>query len=148
MKATVPVFLFLVDSQDRVYLQRRFRTGYLDGYYEPPAGKTDHGELLTQAACREAREEAGVIVDPASLELFHTYLNLSNNNPWLGIMFRTRTWQGTPAIQEPDKCDDAGFFALNTLPSHLTPQVRDGLSHLLSAPSIAMDNYSDIQVES
>jgi 8-oxo-dGTP diphosphatase len=143
MHATVPVFLALIDGQNRVYLQRRFQTGYLDGQYEPPAGKVEEDEFPSHAACREALEEAGVIVKPEDLELFHAYMNLSNGQPWLGLMFRTRKWKGSPSIQESDKCDDAGFFSLDELPG-LTPQVIDGMKHVLDGPGIAMPNYRDI----
>jgi 8-oxo-dGTP pyrophosphatase MutT (NUDIX family) len=143
MKATIPVFIYLLDDENRVYLQRRYQTGYLDGHYEPVAGKTDDGEYPPDAACREALEEAGVAINPADLELFHTYTNLSNNSPWIGFMFRTHIWRGMPTIKEPEKCDDAGFFALDNLPQ-VTPQVRDGLARITTAPSIEMSQYSDI----
>jgi 8-oxo-dGTP pyrophosphatase MutT (NUDIX family) len=143
MKATIPVFVFLVDAKNRVYLQRRYNTGYLDGFYETPAGKMDEGEFPKPAACREAYEEAGITVNPESLELFHSYMNLSHGNPWLGLMFRTHTWQGIPTIQEPEKCDDAAFFALDNLPK-LTPQVRDGIQHVLGVSKIAMNTYDNI----
>ncbi len=142
--ATVPVFTFLINDSNEVYLQRRYQTGYLDGYYEPPAGKMDNnGESAQEAACREAHEESGVLVLPEDIELFHTYLNLSEGKPWLGLMFRTRTWAGTPTIQEADKCDDAKFFGYTDLPK-LTPQVRDGIARLLISPAIEMSNYTDI----
>lgn len=143
MRATIPVFAFLVDDQERLYLQRRYQTGYLDGYYETPAGKMDENEFPKPAACREVLEEAGVIVEPENLELFHCYMNNSGNIPWLGLMFRTSKWQGVPAIQEPEKCDDAGFFNLDGLP-RVTPQVRDGIARLLIAPAIEISNYNDI----
>lgn len=143
MKATIPVFTYLLDNEKGVYLQRRYQTGYLDGYYEPPAGKVDDGEFPLDAACREAHEEAGVTINPTDLELFHTYANLSNGVGWIGFMFRTSTWQGVPIIQEPEKCDDAGFFPLDKLPQ-VTPQVRDGLAAIATASSIAMSHYSDI----
>src|SRR6185436_50351 len=111
VKANVPVFLFLVDDTDRVYLQRRFQTGFFDGYYEPPAGGLHDKEFPQAAACREALEEAGVVVDPADTELFHAYLNLNDTtNSYLGLFFRTLKWQGTPTITEPNLCDDAGFY--------------------------------------
>lgn len=146
MKATIPVFVFLIDSQEQVYLQRRYQTGYLDGFYEPPAGKMDKGDFPKKAATRELFEEAGLVVDPDDLELFHTYMNNSNNMPWLGLMFRTRKWQGTPRIKEPHKCDDAGYFALNSLPK-VTPQVRDGIARLLVAPCIEISTYSNIHTD-
>lgn len=142
MKATIPVFVFLLSHQC-VYLQRRYQTGYLDGYYEPPAGKVDENEFPIDAACREAREESGVLVEPGDLELFHTYINTTGNQPWLGILYRTTIWQGTPRIQEPHKCDHAGFFSLDNLPK-ITPQVKDGLARIATAPAIHMDTYSNI----
>lgn len=143
MNATIPVFMFLVDADDRVYLQRRFNTGYLDGHFEPPAGKVDEEEFPQEAACREALEEAGVTVKPDDIELFHTYMNLSGGNPWLGLMFRTRVWDGIPNIQEPDKCDVSGFYHLDDLPK-LTPQVEDGIIRLLGTPAIQLTNYDSI----
>lgn len=146
MQATVPVFLYLLDGQNRVYLQRRYKTGYLDGFYEPPAGKTNEGEFPPDAACREALEEAGVVVEAQDLELFHSYMNLTDGKPWLGLMFRTRQWLGVPSIQEMDKCDHAGFFALDSLP-RLTPQVADGVGRILTTASIEMITYDDIKHE-
>ncbi len=143
MKATVPVFIFLVDPDERVYLQRRYQTGYLDGFYEPPAGKMDVGEFPKNAAARELYEETGALIQPDDLELFHAYMNTSNKRPWLGLMFRTRIWQGTPMIKEPEKCDHGGFFALDSLPN-VTPQVRDGLARLLVAQSIEISTYDNI----
>jgi 8-oxo-dGTP diphosphatase len=143
MKATIPVFVFLVDESEQVYLQRRFETSYMDGYYEPPAGKMDEGEFPKRAACREALEEAGVVIDPDDIEYFHSYMNNSGGKPWLGMMFRTRLWRGRPTIKETEKCDDAGFFGLDNLPK-LTPQVRDGIARLMIAPAIEISEYDDI----
>ena len=143
MKAVVPAFVALIDDQDRVYLQRRFQTGYLDGRYEPPVGKVEEDETPSQGACREALEEAGVTIEPEDLELFHAYMNLSNGKPWLGLMFRTRKWKGTPSIQEPHRCDDARFFSLDELPE-MTPQVADAMRHVLDGPAIKMPDYRNI----
>lgn len=137
---TVPVFTFVINKADEVYLQRRFNTGYRDGHYEPPAGKLDLGEFPVQAACRETKEESGIIVIEKDLELFHTYTNLSNNQPWLGLFFRTRTWLGTPEICEPYKCDDAGWFSVDD-PPLLAPQVSDAIGKVLTAHTIDMSNY-------
>jgi len=66
LRATIPVFTFLINDKVQVYLQRRFSTGYLDGYYESPAGKMDmceegKDEFPNDAACREVLEETGVV---------------------------------------------------------------------------------------
>lgn len=143
-RVTVPVFTFITNDGEQVYLQRRFQTGYMDGLYEPPAGKMDEGEFPHQTAVRETFEEAGVVISETNLELFHTYVNLTNNDPWLGLFFRTLHWSGEPSIREPGKCDDAGFFDLSDLPL-LTPQVHDAIGKLATAPAIEMSTYSNIQ---
>lgn len=144
-KTNVPVFLFLINEKDRVYLQRRFQTGFLDGYYEPPAGGLHDKEFPQDAACREAKEETGILVRSADLELFHTFVNFSTDtNPFLGLFFRTRKWQGNPVIAEPHLCDDAGFYSLDQLPEKVIPQARDALEYLLAGPAINMSNYESL----
>jgi len=143
MQATIAVFACMVNAENEVYLQRRFQTGYRDGSYDTPAGKVDEGEFPIDAVCREAFEEAGVTIDPNDLELFHTYTNLSNDNAFVGLMYRTHKWQGEPSIQELEKCDDTGFFSFDQLPN-VTPPVRDGLAVIATAATISMSHYDDI----
>ena len=145
MRPTIPVFVYLVSPDSSVYLQRRLNPGYLDGYYEPPAGKVDYAEFPRLAACREVREEAGVEINPTDLELFHSYINTSGDDPWLGLMYRTRKWSGSPRIMEPDKCDSSGFFNIDSLPK-VTPQVADGIGRLMTAQSIEMSEYDSIAI--
>lgn len=143
IKPTVAAFTYLIRDNNAVYLQRRSGTGYMDGFYEPPCGKVEDRESPEEAAHREAHEEAGVSVSTTNLELFHVYLNYADGDPWLGLMFRTRSWEGQPTISEPEKCDDAGFFKLDELPK-TTPQVHDGLSRILLASSIEIATYRNI----
>lgn len=144
LKPTIPVFVFLTEGE-KVYLQRRYNTGYRDGFYEPPVGKMDYGldgyrESPQEAGCREVLEEAGVIVQPDDLQLFHAYLNYAEGDPWLGLMFRATVWTGVPSIREPHKCDESGFFDLSDLPK-VTPQVRDGLNRLLISNTVEIPTY-------
>lgn len=146
VKINVPVFLFLLNEKNEIYLQRRFQTGFMDGYYEPPAGGMQDKEFPQEAACREAQEEAGVRVRPGDIELFHAFLNFNDKtNPYLGLMFRTRIWDGKPFIAEPNYCDSSGFYGLSNLPEKIIPQVRDALGQLLSARSIELSNYKSLR---
>ena len=72
MRNKVPVAVHLFFFQDnKILLLRRFNTGYEDGSYGVVAGHVDAGETVTQAAVREAREEVGVILEPADLQIVH-----------------------------------------------------------------------------
>ena len=51
----------------KVLLQRRQNTGFMDGKWDLScSGHVEHGESISEAAAREAKEELGVTVLPAS----------------------------------------------------------------------------------
>lgn len=132
LKVTPVAFVALIDDKQRVLLQRRANTDYKCGWWDLLSGHIEPGETPPAAAIREAEEESGVVVLPEDLELFHIYSNENNPKvPYLGFIFRARTWKGEPAIQEADgKCDAMGFYALDDLPEPLTSQVVEALKNI------------------
>ncbi|HEY6736395.1 MAG TPA: NUDIX domain-containing protein [Candidatus Saccharimonadia bacterium] len=120
--------VFLVLRQDdQILMLRRVGTGYMDGQYSLVAGHLDGDERATTATVREAKEEAGITVDPADLTLVHTCHRLTRNDPGeerLDLYFECRRWQGTIRIAEPDKCDDLGWFPLAQPPANTIPIVH------------------------
>jgi ADP-ribose pyrophosphatase YjhB (NUDIX family) len=62
------VYLFLL-RDERVLLMRRSNTGFADGTYCAVAGHMDGGESVVAAMAREAREEVGIDIAPADLEV-------------------------------------------------------------------------------
>ena len=134
------------DGGREVLLQLRQGTGYMDGHWAAAvAGHVEKGETVYDAAQREAREEMGIF----DVEL----------TPWCAMQ-RTgatgdpidervdyflvaTTWSGTPAIREPDKAAELGWFPLAALPTPVVPHeervlatVRDG-----SAPPIMVHGF-------
>jgi 8-oxo-dGTP pyrophosphatase MutT (NUDIX family) len=66
----IPTAYLALITGDKILLSRRYNTGFYDGYYSFPAGHLkDDEETLSQTVIREAREEAGIEIDPADLEL-------------------------------------------------------------------------------
>ncbi len=69
-RAKLPVvahtFLLRFDS---VLLLKRANTGFEDGNYGPVGGHLEGGESVKQAAIRECREEIGVEIDQADLQV-------------------------------------------------------------------------------
>ncbi len=109
--------LFIRDNH--VFLIRRANTGFGDGLYSVPAGHVDDGELIQDAAVREAKEEAGVVVDPTTLSFAHI-VHVRKLDPALPdrmqFFFVCTTWEGEPQNLEPEKCDHADWFPINDLP--------------------------------
>jgi 8-oxo-dGTP diphosphatase len=121
--------VFLI-RDNKVFLIRRFNTGFGDGLYSVPAGHVDVGELIPDAAAREAMEEAGVTVDPASLQYAHIVhmriLNQSRPNR-MQCFFVAHTWEGEPSNVEPEKCDHADWFPIDALPENMVGYTRQAI---------------------
>ena len=49
-------YLFLI-KDNKILLQRRFQTGFMDGFYGVPAGHLDGSETAREGCAREIKEE-------------------------------------------------------------------------------------------
>lgn len=136
---------------DRVLLQLRRGTGYMDGRWALLAGHVDPDEPVDRAAVREAHEEGGVRIDPADLQPLTTLHRLEVGGPPVeqraDFFFACDRWSGEPAVQEPDKCAAMRWFGLDELPADVVPHerlvlegMRDGtLPAIVSLPASASD---------
>ena len=57
------VHLVLVNRAGRVLFGQRQNTGYEDGAWHLPSGHLEAGESVVAALIREAKEEAGIVID-------------------------------------------------------------------------------------
>jgi 8-oxo-dGTP diphosphatase len=129
MRSRYPIAVYLIFERDgQILLLRRFNTGYEDGNYSLVAGHVDVGETATQAAVREAHEEAGVQIKPEALEFVHV-MHRKSNDERVDFFYRVKAWEGDIHNQEPGKCDDLSWFLREALPHNLIPCVREALSN-------------------
>ena len=132
---TLPVAVHLLLLREhpvhgrQILLLRRYNTGYEDGNYSVVAGYVDGGEPLKQAMRREAREEAGIEIDEANLDIVHAMHRLSDHER-IDFFLRATTWRGQIHNCEPHKCDELAWYALDSLPNKVIPYVRQGLEHV------------------
>lgn len=141
----VAVFVVVRSKAGELLLQQRANTGYLDGYWDFAAsGHLEAGESIRAAAIRELSEEIGLTAKEEDLKLVHVGQN-HLDIPYINFIFMLDTWQGEPAIQEPDKCTGLEWFALNALPQHCTLGVRvkhrSGLDDELTYTYVNTENY-------
>jgi mutator protein MutT len=113
-------------KEGKILLGRRINTGYADGMYSLPAGHVEDGETLANCVVREAKEEIGVDIREADLDLVHV-MHRKEEDTRVDFFFFVKKWKGTPTICEPDKCDDLTWFALDTLPENTVPYIRSAI---------------------
>lgn len=122
----IPETHLILVRDARVLLLRRFRTGYEDGKYGLIAGHMDGAESARDATCREAAEEAGIVVRPDDLRFCHV-VHRSTRDERVGFFFEAVRYEGEPRNAEPDKCDDLRWFPIDGLPENMVPYVRRAL---------------------
>src|SRR6266446_5003899 len=126
-KFPVAEHIFLL-REHSVLLLRRANTGYEDGNYSVVAGHLDGGESVTQAAIREAHEEVGIVLHPAALTVVGV-MHRASNDERIDFFLVATTWGGTLTNQEPNKCSELRWCALDALPANTIPYVRAALEN-------------------
>ena len=109
----------LLTKNNKILMMRRFNTGWSDGMYTLPSGHIDKGEMPLETICREAKEEVDVIVNPLNTNLIHIHFEKDN---YVDFYFQTDSWNGTPVINEPDKCDKLNWLKFKELDNYEIPK--------------------------
>lgn len=108
-------------ADGRVFLARRGPLARNEaGHWEFPGGTVAFGEKLEQAVRREFDEEYGMTVEVTGLLGVADHLLPDEGQHWVSVSFRARHVGGVPAIREPGKCTEIGWFALDRLPEPLS----------------------------
>jgi len=117
---------------DEILLLLRANTGYEDGNYGLVSGHVDGDEPLAAAAAREAREEAGVEIDPADLAL-RTVMHRRQDDERVEFFFEPTRWLGEIRNMEPDKCAALSWFPIAHLPDNTIPYIREAIARYRAA---------------
>ncbi|MEV8414007.1 NUDIX domain-containing protein [Streptomyces niveus] len=127
---TVPnvigVHLYLERPDGKVLLGLRHPdSGFAPSTWHVLAGHCEQESAVT-CLVREAREEAGLRIEPQDVELVHVvhHIDRTGDQPRMGLFFRARTWTGEPELREPDKCTQWMFWDPTALPELLVPYTR------------------------
>ncbi len=141
--SVVPAAYVLLRRDDQVLLQLRQNTGYRDGHWAAAAaGHVEKGESVIAAACREAAEELGVLIEPAALvpitAMHRTHADGQPIDERVDFFFTCAVWSGEPRVLEPKKTVGLRWFALDALPSPVVPHEEWVLDRLMvgSIPAV------------
>ncbi|WP_274036476.1 NUDIX hydrolase [Streptomyces sp. MMBL 11-1] len=126
----IGVHLHIEDAEGRVLLGLRHpKSKYAGNTWHYLAGRCEQEPAL---AClvREAREEAGLVIDPADVELAHVVhvVDAPGSLPLMQLVFRARRWEGTPEVREPDKCLTWQWWPQDELPDRLVSYTRTAIT--------------------
>ncbi|WP_250305071.1 phosphotransferase [Streptomyces sp. A 4/2] len=142
---TEPVDVHLILRREtadgpQVLLSRRAGQVYATGLWHLPSGHLDgpHEDVVT-ALIREAREETGVVIDPADVRAAVTVHHRSPGGASrTGHFFEVRRWKGEPEIAEPDVCDAMDWAPLTALPAQMVAYCRAGLDAYSAGAPLAV----------
>lgn len=122
-----PVVVHMLLERDRrLFLLRRARTGFMDGYYGLPGGHLRRGESVTEAAARECREETGV--QPEDVEPRCVLPYISGRHQGLNFVFESHRFEGEPGVNEPELFDGCCWVRRDDLPARVAPWLADALA--------------------
>ena len=136
------VFVVLLDN-NKVLLIRRLNTGWSDGEYTLPSGHLDGNETARAAAMRELKEEVGVDVNPEDMDFVHVIHRRGDegDHERVDFFFKAKKYSGTAYNAEPEKCDDIGWFPLNSLPEKTIPMIRHALEQVSESKFYSEVNF-------
>ena len=120
---TFAVRLVLEDEGRFLLLHQTEEKG---GKYTLIGGNVENDEFARQALAREAKEEAGLIVDPADMRLVHVLHRhkLKKNKTLLVLYFRATRYSGIPVSREPLKFQDVLWRTKDELPERVSKPTR------------------------
>ncbi len=126
-RVKLAVYLIPRDG-NRVLLSLRRNTGWKDGWFSLVAGHVEAGEAAEESMIREAKEEAGIVVNPDDLRHVYT-LHRMGDGEYIDLFFECKRWSGEIHNAEPEKCGEVCWVQLGTLPENTLTYVREVLEH-------------------
>jgi 8-oxo-dGTP diphosphatase len=102
------------------------------GGFSLVGGNVESREFAREALCREAKEEAGITIEPADLNLIHVLHRhkLRKNEELLVLYFKATRFLGEPNSLEPKKFSDVRWFPIDNLPAEVSKPTLHVLKHI------------------
>lgn len=127
-------------------LQRGPESKFAQGMWDLPVGKSKPGEPITQTAARELKEETGLVIDPAALQLVHVIhgaWGVEAPNGFLTVVFAVDDWTGEPSNTEPGKHAQVTWIDVDAIPKKFVPTTASALIRYLSGgPQVSLDGWT------
>ena len=118
----IPEVQVIFKRGNKILLNLRQNTGYMDGWYWLIAWHVEKGETFSDAALREAFEEAWVQLKKESLQYVHTVHRVTwEGMERVGVIFIVEVWPDEPYNAESEKCKQLLWCDIDILPENTIP---------------------------
>jgi 8-oxo-dGTP diphosphatase len=111
----IGVFIF----KNSTFLMGKRMGAHGEGSWSVPGGHLEFGESFVDTAKREALEETGVTIKNVRFGALTNDVFAKEGKHYITIWMLSDWESGEPAILEPDKFVDQGWFKFDTLPETL-----------------------------
>ena len=100
-----------------------------------PAGILKKNESAKTAMVREAKEELGIDIAEDELQFSSiVHKNLaSDESGYFNFYFYAEKYQGIPCVNEPGKCSEIKWFAIDALPENLIDDRKQAIGNHLNS---------------
>lgn len=112
----------LIRQDEKVAFVFRKNTGWMNDHYGLPSGKVENDESYLAAACREAKEEVGILIKPRDLHCVHI-MHRREESDWVDVYFEVSKYEGDVFNAEPDIHGELAWLNPNNLPDNVVPSV-------------------------
>lgn len=121
----------ILRKDDKIAFVLRSNTSWMNDYYGLVSGKVEKGESYLQAAVREGKEEAGVVIDQKDLSHVLTMHRLEGeDNHWVDVFFEPSKYEGEPYNAEPHMHSALAWLDPKNLPENVIPSVRFAIEQI------------------
>ncbi|HEX3568174.1 MAG TPA: NUDIX domain-containing protein [Candidatus Saccharimonadales bacterium] len=125
-ESTEPIYIgceLIVRKDDQILLGLR-KNHFGAGTWGLPGGHLEFSERLVDTACREAKEEIGLDIQPSDLHLISVVDGVptsSGQQHHVHVTFELREPAQEPRNTEPEFCEELRYFPLDALPENILP---------------------------
>lgn len=117
----VGVGAIIINDEGKVFLAKRGQRAKNErGKWEFPGGGVEFGETMADCIKREIYEEYGIVITLVDQLEALDHLIPEEKQHWVAVTFIAKIAQGKPKIMEPEKCDEIGWFGLESLPQPMS----------------------------
>jgi len=125
----IPGVYVIPKKNNKVLLLRRLNTGFEDGKYSLIGGHVEQNETFKQAIIKEARQEAGIVINPKNLKFVHVICRKMSGER-IDIFYVVSKWKGEVKNMEPKKCSGLRWFDIDKLPDNIILWVKQVIENI------------------